>query len=254
MSDSTTPPPPPQPPQGAPVPPVPAVPPVPQAQSSIPPKKKSRLGWIIGGIVGVVVLAFVGLFVLGALLVRGSDGPVAEPAASPDVPPGAASAPDATVPSDAEVTLSDDGQVETACYTFSVPEGYVLEPASAGCLVGVNIPGGDGLSRIEIHPNANTGSAAEALEKVRSTLTSGQSVEVQSVELTTLSSGRPAIKAVYIQNTLDQNMYIIPTEERYRIGDGEADGFMIVGMAYNSTLADAVSTVVNSFEPATPAP
>jgi hypothetical protein len=50
-----------------------------------------------------------------------------------------------------EAVVVEDGRAVTPCYTFDVPQGYVVERKSAGCQVFVNWEGGDGLTEIMVN-------------------------------------------------------------------------------------------------------
>ncbi len=205
------------------------------------PPKKSNTGCIIAAVVVAVLgIGAVGLFLVGALFLS---------AASTSTMTGTPSVGASEAVTGTEAVTRDGSTVGTPCYTFTVPAGYDVEPASAGCTVAVNIPGGDALSRIEIRPNAGTGTASEALTAIKAELGKDASITVKAADVVTLDQGNLAADVSFETSTLLREIFAVPTKGRTYVIAGKAvDGFMIGGSAYNKELDGALHAVANSFQ------
>jgi hypothetical protein len=132
--------------------------------------------------------------------------------------------------------------VESLCYTFDMPENYILNPNTSQCQAEIRAGNGTstGIALTSIYVKAQTGDST--VDDFISLMKKSGATETGTITIDGITSG----KAV-IPNSLDipQTTYFIPDSSgSFTASNGAITSYLIYGP---TGLADALDTVINSF-------
>jgi len=151
--------------------------------------------------------------------------------------------------SDATPT-SDGHSVSTACFTYTIPEGYEFDDASKNCTTSVNIPNGDTLTRIVVKANTgDIGSLQDVVASYNKTLQAGDVTKPGVIDQEEFSTHGTRVYYVSYKdaNGLLFGNYIIPTQTTLNDENGKPiTAYTVAGYTYNAELKAIVRGVLDS--------
>lgn len=138
--------------------------------------------------------------------------------------------------------------VDSDCFSYTAPKGYVLSPKAAKCSTEVNIPNGDSLTSVVVKANSGKKRTAdEALQAMTTTVEAG-GIAVQDSGILTFTDGTTGA-FVHFQDSyklLAGMYYIVSPNPKFTIDGKLIVGTTIQGYVYNKGLKAIVEDVVKS--------
>jgi hypothetical protein len=147
-------------------------------------------------------------------------------------------------------TYSQDQTVFTPCFTYTIPDGYQYDAASAHCTTSVNIPNGDILTRITVKANTGAiGTLKDVVAAYNKSLQAGNASTpgVVDQEELTVNNQRVYYVSYKDANNLLFGNYIIPVSTSLQDENGkDITAYTVAGYTYNSQLKAIVRGVLDS--------
>ena len=144
-----------------------------------------------------------------------------------------------------------DGVVESECWSFDLPSGYILNSGAGSCVASLRIAQtsgyGDSVGTVSITPQTGRASLDSANE-----LFDGQEADGAKISsrTTTTFAGKQALKVVGKGGFgLDQVIYFVIDNDSGLTTQGQGvTSYMVTGNTHNPKIAAATQTVIDSFK------
>lgn len=141
-----------------------------------------------------------------------------------------------------------DGRVESACFSFEMPEGYEINPNSESCVTVVRMIDTDSLTDIHVEALREGVSVEEAFDRIEGLAADGGLGEVELEYLTI--AGIPSGVA-YVNNSLGIPIayYYVPIEAGHFTDGGEpVTALSISGPVGGPEFRDAIEGIADSLD------
>ena len=141
-------------------------------------------------------------------------------------------------------------KLTTACYTYTIPTGYVYDDDSKACYTAVNIPKGDALTRIIVKGNTGaTGSLENVVETYNKALRKDNPDAKGVIESEQFTSNGHTVYYVAIEDgygLLFGYYMTLDTSGKQSLDGEPVTAYTVAGYTYNSALKALVRGVSDS--------